>query len=339
MSQADELLNSLLVDNGGEGHIVIGDDRYIIVPESLKRIGVQYDHNIETVTFDCPRYADGNDLVGMQVYVNYIRADGLRGSHLCTNAVVDPDAPTIMHFDWTISGHVTYVEGHISFMVCIKKVDAAGDEMVHWNSEINTDMYVTPGIKHCDVILAKYPDIIAQLLDRMNGVEEVNLDAKEAVDTIDAFMGEIEADVNVLEPGSEASVTKSDTEKSIKLTFNMPKGDTGERGAAFTYDNFTEEQLAALKGETGNGIVSISRTSGTGAPGTTDIYTILFTDGSTMTFNVYNGANGDGAGDMTGVMYDPQGKQQDIFKYVDDTVSNAIGDIGSILDSINGEVV
>lgn len=31
-----------------------------------------------------------------------------------------------------------------------------------------------------------------------------------------------------------------------------PKGDTGDQGAAFTYADFSEEQLAALKGEKGD---------------------------------------------------------------------------------------
>jgi hypothetical protein len=43
---------------------------------------------------------------------------------------------------------------------------------------------------------------------------------------------------------------------------------------------------------TDNGITSITRTSGTGAAGTTDTYTILFTNGTSTTYNVVNGANG-----------------------------------------------
>ena len=53
--------------------------------------------------------------------------------------------------------------------------------------------------------------------------------------------------------------------------------------------------LAALKGDRGNdgaGIVSITKSSGSGAPGTTDTYTIMRTDGSADTFTVYNGSDG-----------------------------------------------
>lgn len=42
----------------------------------------------------------------------------------------------------------------------------------------------------------------------------------------------------------------------------------------------------------GNGIQSIVRTSGTGAPGTRDTYTITMTDGTKAAFTVYNGADG-----------------------------------------------
>lgn len=71
-------------------------------------------------------------------------------------------------------------------------------------------------------------------------------------------------------------------------------------------------------GVDGRGIVSVTRTSGTGSPGTTDTYTITYTDSTTSTFNVYNGADGSGgsgAGDMLKSVYDPTGKNTDIFAY------------------------
>lgn len=51
---------------------------------------------------------------------------------------------------------------------------------------------------------------------------------------------------------------------------------------------FTSENLI----QTDNGITSITRTNGNGAAGTTDTYTITFTNGTTTTYNVVNGANG-----------------------------------------------
>lgn len=42
-------------------HIIINNDRTVTVPDSIKKIGVQYDHNVNTLTFDCPRYSDEVD--------------------------------------------------------------------------------------------------------------------------------------------------------------------------------------------------------------------------------------------------------------------------------------
>jgi len=50
--------------------------------------------------------------------------------------------------------------------------------------------------------------------------------------------------------------------------------------------------LSDLTGPTGVGITSVVRTSGTGAAGTIDTYTITFDDASTTTFDVLNGADG-----------------------------------------------
>lgn len=47
-----------------------------------------------------------------------------------------------------------------------------------------------------------------------------------------------------------------------------------------------------VNGTDGVGIDSITRTSGTGAAGTTDTYTITYSDANTSTFTVVNGSNG-----------------------------------------------
>ena len=60
-------------------------------------------------------------------------------------------------------------------------------------------------------------------------------------------------------------------------------------------------------GVDGRGIDSITRTSGTGAPGTNDTYTILFTDTTSTTFVVHNGTDGVGSGDMSKSTYDTDG--------------------------------
>lgn len=53
--------------------------------------------------------------------------------------------------------------------------------------------------------------------------------------------------------------------------------------------------IGHVKGDTGNGILDIKRSSGNGAAGTKDTYTITYTDGTFTTFDVWNGMDGKGA--------------------------------------------
>lgn len=59
-----------------------------------------------------------------------------------------------------------------------------------------------------------------------------------------------------------------------------------------------------LVGPQGVGIEDIVLTSGDHTPGTSDVYTIKLTDGTSKTISVYNGRNGTGAGDVLGIAFD-----------------------------------
>lgn len=93
------------------------------------------------------------------------------------------------------------------------------------------------------------------------------------------------------------------------------------------------------KGDTGKGVSNItaSRTSGTGAPGTTDTYTatITYTDSSTSsyTFQVYNGENGTGTGTVKSVSYNGT-----VYNSVDSSGNLALYDIVSKLSFPNMSV-
>ena len=122
-------------------------------------------------------------------------------------------------------------------------------------------------------------------------------------------------------PDVTVSVSGPDTAKVFDFRFSGLKGQTGaaagfgqitatvgaEVGApsvsveasgpdtaknlAFTFTN--------LKGEPGQSVGEIQRTEGTGAPGTTDTYTMYDSGGGEIgTFTIYNGTDGTGSGDF-----------------------------------------
>ena len=143
-------------------------------------------------------------------------------------------------------------------------------------------------------------------------VEYTAANARAAQDARDAIVNMIVEAVS-LATGKPATVTKELTDGVYKLVFGLPAGAKGDQG------------------DPGNSIRSIERTGGTGAAGTVDTYTVTLTDGTVGgTFQVYNGANGTGAGDMVGATYDPQGRKTDVFKYIDDKVDALVRSLAGV---------
>ena len=177
MSLADELLDDLSMTGTTftatpetEPHIVISTDRKVSVPLELRNVAVQHDHNIETVTFDCPRFWDGNDLSTMVIYINYRRSDGGLGCDLAKNLVVED---SIMHFDWCISKNATKAKGTLTFLICAKIADTEGNESIHWNSALNSEMFISEGLECTEQAANESADIIMDLLTRMDTVESI----------------------------------------------------------------------------------------------------------------------------------------------------------------------
>lgn len=99
----------------------------------------------------------------------------------------------------------------------------------------------------------------------------------------------------------------------------------GDRGAAFTYDDFTAEQLEELRGPAGPA-------GKDGQPGPAGSVGPQGPAGPAGPQGPQGergpaGPAGSGTGDMTAEVYDPQGKAQDIFKYVDEKLKDVDFDV------------
>ncbi len=175
MSQAEKMLDGIMTMavsgeiNTEDVFAVIGEDRYIVVPETMKKLGVQHDHNIETHVFIAPRYWDGYDLSEMVAYVNYMLPNGDLGSCFMSNV---PYNDTQIRLEWTITNHVTQLNGQVTVLVCLKSVDENNIETLHWNSELCTDFYVSEGME-CEVpIVNEYPDLVTSILLKLSNLEK-----------------------------------------------------------------------------------------------------------------------------------------------------------------------
>ena len=102
-------------------------------------------------------------------------------------------------------------------------------------------------------------------------------------------------------PGTLDTYTIYDNKNSTIGTFGVYNGNDGVscshswNGTSLTITSASGSSSVNLKGDTGDGIKAIQRTSGNGSAGTIDTYTMYSDTGKTNsigTFSVYNGSNG-----------------------------------------------
>ena len=143
------------------------ETRTITVPETEKIFGVSHDGNTERKHFRCPKVVGDNiDLSTMHLYINYQNANGDKYPYLVEDIRTDGDYIT---FSWLIGPDVVAYKGQIKFIVCAKKGDGTIPE---WNTTL-AEGTVLEGLEATDEVVARNPDIITQLLNRMREVEKI----------------------------------------------------------------------------------------------------------------------------------------------------------------------
>lgn len=177
-------------------HIIINNDRTVVIPASLYKVGNRFDHGVNKVIFDCPRYADEEqtiDLSTMKIYINYIRSDKEPLSSLAMNVTVDETDPTIMHFVWDITRSVTFVDGVLDCLVCIKSTNSEGAEEHHWNSDIFSKLFVGKGMENTETIAEENIDLITQLLLEVDTAKAEVSGVSDRIDGVYGKVGALEA--------------------------------------------------------------------------------------------------------------------------------------------------
>lgn len=148
--------------------------RMINVPKNLV-LGVMGDKNVKRVYFKCKRIVGDNvDLSKHQIYIKYVNALDRTGERLEINE------PGIYHcedvsnqgdyitFSWLLSENVFKSRGFVAF-----SINATDGERTRWNTfpAIGTVLItITGGLQE---VQERYPDIITQLLNRMDEVEKL----------------------------------------------------------------------------------------------------------------------------------------------------------------------
>lgn len=156
-ASAIELVNDIFTVNP--------ESRVITVPESEKIFGVYNDGNTERKHFRCPKIVGDNiDLSAMHLYINYQNANGQKYPYLVEDVQTDGDYIT---FSWLIGPDVVAYKGQVKFILCAKK-----DTALEWNTTL-AEGVVLEGLEATDEVVDRNPDIIEQILTRLDNVTEI----------------------------------------------------------------------------------------------------------------------------------------------------------------------
>lgn len=140
------------------------ENRTITVPESEKIFGVSHDGNTERKHFRCPKIVGDNiDLSTMHLYINYQNANGQKYPYLVEDAQTDSDYIT---FTWLIGPDVVAYKGQVKFIVCAKN-----GAITEWNTTL-AEGTVLEGLEATDEVMERNPDIIEQILTRLDSITE-----------------------------------------------------------------------------------------------------------------------------------------------------------------------
>ena len=154
------------------------ESRTITVPDTEKIFGVFNDGNTERKHFRCPKVVgDSIDLTTLHLYINYQNANGKKYPYLVED--VQPDGDYIT-FSWLISPDVVAYKGTVKFVLCAKK----GTER-EWNTTL-AEGTVLEGLEATDEVVERHPDIIEQILTRLDNVTEIPQDKVQSA--VDQYM-------------------------------------------------------------------------------------------------------------------------------------------------------
>lgn len=162
LAQADvyaESEEALVIDN---------DLRTITIPSGLQTVGVESDEDVRRLNFQMPKQYHEVDLSEFDIRINFMNANNSGDVYAVTDKAVSGDNIT---FSWLVGRNALAYRGNIRFIVCLKKADAEGVVQQEFNTTI-AQLTVLEGLETTEAVVAENPDIIEQILQRLDELEE-----------------------------------------------------------------------------------------------------------------------------------------------------------------------
>ena len=167
MTTEEALAAAQVNDTGADEVITIDNDlRTIIIPASITLLGVESDENVQTLHFQMPKTYKGLDLSEFDVRINYMNANNVGDVYAVDDNEVSGEN---IVFTWTVGRVACMYKGNTKFIVCLKKKDVSGNVLKEFNTSL-ASLPVLEGLETTEAVVAENPDIIEQILTRLDNV-------------------------------------------------------------------------------------------------------------------------------------------------------------------------
>lgn len=144
------------------------DLRTITIPSGLQTVGVESDEDVRRLNFQMPKQYGEVDLSEFNIRINFMNANNSGDVYAVTDKAVSGDNIT---FSWLVGRNALAYRGNIRFVVCLKKVDVEGAVQQEFNTTV-AQLTVLEGLETTEAVVAENPDIIEQILARLDELEE-----------------------------------------------------------------------------------------------------------------------------------------------------------------------
>lgn len=144
------------------------DLRTITIPSNISNVGVESDEDVRRLNFQMPKQYGEVDLSGFNIRINFMNANNSGDVYAVTDKAVSGDNIT---FSWLVGRNALAYRGSIRFIVCLKRADTEGVVQQEFNTTI-AQLTVLEGLETTEAVVAENPDIIEQILVRLDELEE-----------------------------------------------------------------------------------------------------------------------------------------------------------------------
>lgn len=238
MATAEELLGTI-TDVTDEFLTVNLDTRIIVIPASIKILGVESDDDVKRIRFKLPRNYGEFDLSTFSIQVNFENADGEGDFYLINDLDVSDDGT--MTFTWLVDRTAFKRHGDVDFSLCMKKFDAEGVVVKEFNTAI-ASLPVLKGLETTKAVVENNVSAFDSVLFRLYAVEAATGNSTNGYYTV--------ASVNETDEGVEISIIGSDG-VSVATIKHGQDGQDGQDGRTPVkgIDYWTDEDKNAIRND------------------------------------------------------------------------------------------